>query len=539
MLYNIIVIIFDILITFITVKFIFKESVTIKNKLIIVETVTLFIGILIRLYGIQYFPNGLNVDEASAGYEAYSILNYGIDRHGNHLPIFLESWGGGQNALLTYLIIPFIKILGLNVLSVRLPMAVLGCISLIIMFLLLKRIKNQKFAVIGLIFFAICPWHIMKSRWGLESNIFPDLILIFVYMLIKGIQDKNKILYNSSFIIAGLTAYAYGTAYFFLPIFIIGILIYLINQKEINIKTALINLLTIAIISLPIILCIFINKYNLNEIKMPFMTIPKLNIMRYENMSSIFSSDFIRNSLKNLIAGIKIIIMQDDGLSWNSLEISGVFYKISLILTILGIIRTFRNKKIIKYDFIFKMWFFTSILLLFVCEPNINRINIIWIPIIFYTILGIDYIVEDNKIIEKITLFIYLVFFIFFIREYFAQDYSEYFTFNTGIKDVVEYVDLNKKAYVTNSIKEPYIYFLFYKRYNTNDFVNSVKYKDAPNEEFQTVLSFGNFYFKNIDIIDDENCIYIIKNDELEKYNINLDIWNTKVINDYLIIERK
>ena len=172
-----------------------KEKIKKCSKTDILLILILVIGILIRIVGIGSMPNALNCDEASSAYEAYSMLNYGIDRNGNQLPAFLVSWGGGQNVLLSYLMIPFIKILGLNLFAIRLPMALLGCISLIMIYLLLKKIGNKKLAVIGLAFFAICPWHIMKSRWGLESNLFPDLILIFAYLLIKGIEDKNKILY--------------------------------------------------------------------------------------------------------------------------------------------------------------------------------------------------------------------------------------------------------------------------------------------------------------------------------------------------------
>lgn len=39
------------------------------------------IGMIIRIVGIADMPNALNCDEASAGYEAFSILNYGIDRN--------------------------------------------------------------------------------------------------------------------------------------------------------------------------------------------------------------------------------------------------------------------------------------------------------------------------------------------------------------------------------------------------------------------------------------------------------------------------
>ena len=78
------------------------------TKVDVLLIIILVIGILIRIVGIGEMPNALNCDEASSGYEAYSILNYGIDRNGNKLPSFLVSWGGGQNVLLSYFMIPFI-----------------------------------------------------------------------------------------------------------------------------------------------------------------------------------------------------------------------------------------------------------------------------------------------------------------------------------------------------------------------------------------------------------------------------------------------
>ena len=56
-----------------------------KNKKINIYMLSmiiiLIIGILIRIIGITEMPNALNCDEASAGYEAFSIINYGIDRN--------------------------------------------------------------------------------------------------------------------------------------------------------------------------------------------------------------------------------------------------------------------------------------------------------------------------------------------------------------------------------------------------------------------------------------------------------------------------
>lgn len=47
----------------------------------IIVIIVLIIGMLIRIVGIGEMPNALNCDEASSGYEAFSIANYGIDRN--------------------------------------------------------------------------------------------------------------------------------------------------------------------------------------------------------------------------------------------------------------------------------------------------------------------------------------------------------------------------------------------------------------------------------------------------------------------------
>ena len=64
----------------------FKLGKRVKGYIIasvisILVLIILIIGMLIRIVGIADMPNALNCDEASAGYEAFSILNYGIDRN--------------------------------------------------------------------------------------------------------------------------------------------------------------------------------------------------------------------------------------------------------------------------------------------------------------------------------------------------------------------------------------------------------------------------------------------------------------------------
>ena len=191
-----------------------------NNKYQLMMLFAFMVGFGIRIWNIGTFPMGLNQDEASAGYDAWSILNYGIDRNGFFLPVHLFSWGSGQNALYSYLCMPFIAIFGLTPFSIRLPMALLGCGTLPVIKKLLTKFSTQRFAAVGVLAFALAPWHIMKSRWGLESNLLPDMILIAVLLLSVGIKGKLRHFYTGCAFL-GLCAYAYGTSYLFLPLFIL------------------------------------------------------------------------------------------------------------------------------------------------------------------------------------------------------------------------------------------------------------------------------------------------------------------------------
>ena len=86
----------------------------------------ILVGAAARLAWLGDVPAGLHQDEAAMGYDAWALLEHGMDRHGYRWPVHFVTWGSGQSALYAYLAMPFIKFLGLNVLAVRLPQALLA-----------------------------------------------------------------------------------------------------------------------------------------------------------------------------------------------------------------------------------------------------------------------------------------------------------------------------------------------------------------------------------------------------------------------------
>lgn len=506
-----------------------------QNKSLILIILLILFGAIIRIVLINKVPNALNVDEVSAGYEAYSVLNYGVDRNGNFLPVHFVAWGSGQNVLYSYLMIPFIMLFGLNVFSIRLPMALIGVLALFLFYKLIKNVENKKVGIIGLAFLVICPWHIMKSRWGLESNIFPELILLSSFILIKYIKTKNtKLLYLFAGIL-GISTYAYGTSYFFVPVFLGITLIYLLYKKNIKISQAIKTLLITGIIASPLIIFTIINTFDLPQINLGFTTIPRLTANRYQEVSSVFSGGFLKNSLNNFIESIKIVIFQNDKLEWNSLKWYGICYIFSIPFMILGIFINFRKNKDNISKNIINIWFISSLLLMFVCEPNINRINVIMFPIIYYVVIGISVTIEKSKkIIPAILILLYIYSFISFGLYYFNKNFDEMFVFEGGLQEVIEYVDSkDKKIYITNKIKEPYIYVLFYTQSSPIEFKESVTYF-TKGSNFEVVKSFGkyNFYIP-ADMRNDG--IYVIRKDDID--NIDLTGFELKDFGKYVVLE--
>src|SRR5699024_8620489 len=102
-------------------------------------------------------------------YDAMSLSKYGVDRYLYSFPVYLINFGGGQNALSTYLVTILFKIFDNNLFVLRLPAAIIGIISVVCTFKILKNNKNSLVGLIGAFLMLIMPFFIMKSRWGLES----------------------------------------------------------------------------------------------------------------------------------------------------------------------------------------------------------------------------------------------------------------------------------------------------------------------------------------------------------------------------------
>lgn len=446
-------------------------------------------------------PAGLNQDEASIGYDAYAILHYGIDRNGIHLPIHLIAWGSGQNALYAYLSMPFIWLFGLTPGSVRAVSLIMGLIGMAVFYLIAKRIFTTRSASIAAMFLiAINPWHIMMSRWALESNLLPTLILLAVYFLIRSFESPR---WTYGFtIMLGLSLYAYGTAYFFVPVFALCSVFLLLYKRAVPLKAIIWNVLLFVLLAIPILLFIVINRMQqLDSVVTPLFSIPKLTMPRVEEVSSVFSGQLLQTALGNLRALIKLLVSGSDGLPWNSISPYGYAYPLGLPLAIIGLTAMMpslqkRDPKGLGQSVVL-LWLLASVLMACITSVNINRINVIFFPLMLLMTSGLMWLGKKWKPSVSLSAAVMAVFGLLFVTVYFRDFPNEIGpVFHESIGEAVQYAsqESDGQIYVTDRVNMPYIYVLFYQKINPHTFLDTVQYAN-PGAAFQQVISFERYVF--------------------------------------------
>ena len=154
----------------------------------------LILGIGARLWMFGDVPGGINQDEAFAAREAWSLLHYGKDSFGYSYPMYLTAWGSGMNALNTYLMMPFIALFGMHTWVFRLPQMLIGILSLFAIEEIVSKVADWKCSLLAMFLLAVSPWHIMLSRWALESNLVVGFLLFGLLFFIYGIRVSKGLL---------------------------------------------------------------------------------------------------------------------------------------------------------------------------------------------------------------------------------------------------------------------------------------------------------------------------------------------------------
>jgi len=432
------------------------------KKLLLIITVLAFI---VRIVNYQYPP--LLWDEASIGYNAYSLLQTGHDEYGQFFPIIFKSFGDYKPGLYIYLTMPFIAIFGLTQLAVRLPSIVLGSLLPLFLYLLITTLnpKSKKLALTAAILLAFNPWNIHFSRGAWETN-----VLLFELVCGSYLFLKNK--YVLSALVFAASLYTYQASKLLVPFIVLNLLI---CKKVFPLKF----LIILGLFFLPVAYGMFfgpdsnrLKVMNLSAYTRPVtetdMIIKEGNSIDYQLFYSeplFFSRNFLTRYFN--FFSTRFLIFEGD---WQTLRHSapyvGVILYPTFLFLILGLIIALKN---------YKQHLFFIIWLLLAPVPSALSLDIIQavrglnlsIPLIYFAALGLSTIVNKKNILFIVA--IYIASFAYYMDLYYnhlTQIKPEQSL--VGYKQAIEYVEANRQnrqVIISNFYGQAYIYYLFYIKY--------------------------------------------------------------------------
>lgn len=157
------------------------------KKLVLALSLITIVSFLLRVYGVDSIPHGLNRDEAALAYNGLLLSKVGADEWQRSWPLNLQSFGDYKLIGYPFLLSMLFKVFSAGDLLVRLPSVMAGALLPFGLFLLSKNLKFSKgTSILVAVLSALMPVFFFYSRVAFEANLALTLFVFgFVFLLKK------------------------------------------------------------------------------------------------------------------------------------------------------------------------------------------------------------------------------------------------------------------------------------------------------------------------------------------------------------------
>ncbi len=449
-----------------------------------------------RLFAFPDNPPTLYWDEASIGYNAYSIITTGMDEWGTRFPVNFRAFGEFKLPVYIYTVAAFETILGLNAWSVRLPAVLYSLGTVIIVYFLSKKLGlSQISSFFASFILSSSPWFFIISRVGYESTAGLMFYLLGIYLILLN-KNKFLILGTLSFV---FSLYSYNSFRVIVPLTVLVLFVYgILNSKSYlkqNLRYILLSFLVLAMGSLPII-----KAYLIGDVS---RRISQISIFSSSNDPLDTFNIFLSNFFSHLSPEF-LFINGDLNLRSHYVGFGELFW-LTLLLLILGIIYLFKSsKKYFLLSFVFLFIFILPAAITTEAPHSLRTLSLV-VLISIISGFGVEYIIlnfKSQRYILGVLFVIYLGlfshFFYNFLTNYpkLSSDQWQY-SYNKFFQDNKENFNKYSSVYVTDSYTQPYIFALYNLRISPDEFRKTVEYNSVDRWGVSTVAKFGKFNFIN------------------------------------------
>lgn len=488
------------------------------NNLTVTLTGLFLIAFFLRVFLVIFNPPAINWDEASLGYNAYSILKTGKDEWGKAMPISFEAFGDYKLPVYNYTLVPFIYFGGLNEFSIRFPSVLFGSLSVLFLYLIVFEIfKSKKLALVSSLLLAISPWHFFLSRIALEANLSLSFFIIGFYLLIRGYK-KSFFLIPSS-ILFGLSIFTYNSARVFIPLFLFFLAFYYRKKVKINSNLVISTVIFGVFLAVGFYLAVFQDssaRYYwvriLDEGAINFLeqarnnsALPPLLTDLIYNRYSYFVSIFVLNYLKHF--SVQFLVLTGGDNYQFSIQNMGQIYLIELPFLVFGFYKLLKEKA----GKIFLFWLLLAPIPAALTRESPHALRSIFMNgsiqvITSFGFFAVLKLLRAKRFFYKfaITLFVFLLTLnsLTFFKTYFMDypvKYSQAWQY--GYKQAVDYLQKNydnyPKIYFSKKYGEPHLFYLFFSKYNPKTYQNSNSLVRYEKSNWRWVDRLDKIYFIN------------------------------------------
>lgn len=515
------------------VSFLKDTSVHKKTTVFILLCGIFLIAVFLRFFQLSSFPVGFQIDEASLGYNGYSLLLTGKD-DGNHpWPLYVDMFGDNRPAGYHYLTMLPIKLFGLTEFATRVPGAFFGSISIFaIAFLVYILFKDIRLSLLSSVLLAFAPWHVVLSRASAEAIVSLFFIMVGFACIVLSVQTKRKLTLVLGTICVSLSFFFYHTPRVFVPLLFFVLLISSLWQfrktKNRSFQVGLIG--SFLFVSLLSFLLVFkvsggtgrysqVSIFTFPETKLVmeeqiredgWLKVPLLETRLLHNKAVNYTFTFAKNYLEYFSGSFLFI---SGGLPiWYVVPNMGLIYLVELPFIVYGLYSLMKGGS--QASLIIFLWILVSPITAAVTVddiPNINRTIVLFPMLEICAAYGIYQIITRRRKLFFLV-FICIIGFCFafnifyFLHQYFVQAKAHRTWYRSnGFPEMMDVVKQHYNTYdkivMTKNGQGVYPLVLFFMRYDPRVYQQEGSPKD---KEYK---GFGKFIFVP------QSCPSIDKND--------------------------
>jgi len=491
-----------------------------KHFSTLVLVIILAFSLFLRTYNLSSVPLGFHIDEASLGYNGYSLLLTGKDENNQKLPLYIDMFGDNRPSGYHYLTEIPIKFLGLNEFSTRLPGAIFGALTVIPFFFLAQLLfKSKKVILISSLLLAIASWHVVLSRASAETIVSLFFIISGFMLLLFSLQKQKSIYCFAAAATLSISFFFYHTSRVFVPLLFFVSILYLYptwikSRKKYKISL-LLSFFIISFISFSLVFLIKGGAGRFSQVNV--FSYPETRLVLEEQiredgisktpvfLTRVFHDKVINYSLAfvsnyfDYFSG-KFLFIQGGLPNWYKVPGLGLIYIVELPFILIGLFYLFFSKN--RYHKFPLIWLILApVTAAFTVDdtPNIQRAIVMFPMIELMAAYGFIFFMNrfSGSGRKVLTVFLTLLLFLnfsYFTHQYFihSQVHRNWYR-NEGFGKMVGTVkkDYNKydRIIVTKSYGGIYPLILFYMQYDPATYLREGAPKDRNN------TGFGKFFF--------------------------------------------